>query len=68
VPSLGATNPEQDVDERRLARAVRPEEPEGFAGVDGKIDAVESEHVAVTLREVRGADDCHGTPRRHDGA
>jgi hypothetical protein len=55
--------PEQDVDERRLARAVRPEEAECFAGVDGKVDTVKREYVAVTLREVRGANYCHGTLR-----
>jgi hypothetical protein len=50
----------QDVSKRRLTRAVRPEEAERLAGLDGQVDAVKSEHVAVALRKVCGANDGHG--------
>ena len=44
VPSLGQQQRRQDLDERRLARAVGPEQAEELAGLDGQVDAVERGH------------------------
>jgi hypothetical protein len=54
---------EQDVERRRLAGAVRPEQRDRLAGSDGRVDAADGVHGAVRLRQapeldssVRGGD------------
>jgi hypothetical protein len=55
----------QDLDRRRLARAVRTEEPEHLALRDVEADAVERLHVPVRLRQVRDRDRVRHGRRRY---
>ena len=49
----------EDLDQRRLARAVGPEQPEELARRDLEVDAVERDH-RLRLRRVHAADAGHG--------
>ncbi len=40
-----------DVEDRRLARAVRPDQPEDLAAIDVKVDGVEGSHAAEAHRQ-----------------
>ena len=48
---VGLEQPEQHVDRRRLARAVRPEQRDGLARRDGDVDPAHGAHVAEGLGE-----------------
>ena len=50
----------EDLDDGRLARAIRPEQGEDLALLDGEIDTAHGFHVAVALREVLDRYDRHG--------
>ena len=56
----------EDLDGRRLARAVRPEQTEHLARRDREREAVDRVHVAVALLEVGDADG--GSGRTGHGA
>ena len=47
----------EDLDGRRLAGAVRPEEPEDLAGADGEPDPAHRLHLTVRLGEILDLDD-----------
>ena len=54
-----------DVDERRLARAVLADEADDLAGRDAEVDAVQHRHVAEALRDAADLEDGgHGGTRR----
>src|SRR2546425_1166534 len=55
----GAENAGEDVDERGLARPVRPDDRDELTGADGEAHAVECAELAVELPEPLGAED-HG--------
>src|SRR5438552_1266252 len=55
----GAENAGEDVDERGLARPVRPDDRDELTGADGEAHAVERAELAVELPEPLGAED-HG--------
>jgi len=59
---------EQDVDGRRLARAVRAEEAEDLAALDGQIEVVHGRLVAEALGQARRLDGRHGQPPPGRGA
>src|SRR5262249_27285363 len=59
LPVGGADNAEQDLDERRLAGAVLPQQAEDFAALDRERDALEGADPAVLLGELIGDDDGH---------
>src|SRR2546430_17737507 len=41
---VGTDQPRQDLEERRLPRAIRPEDGERLSGVEGERDVVERDH------------------------
>ena len=49
-PAVGAQERGEDADERRLARAVGPEQPEDGARLDLEVEAVERDDVAEGVR------------------
>ena len=53
----------EDLDRRRLARAVRPEQPEDLARGDVEIDPVDGDQVAVALDQPPDPDDRTGRDR-----
>src|SRR2546426_3259678 len=55
----GAENAGEDVDERGLARPVRPDDRDELTGADGEAHAVERAELALELPEPLGAED-HG--------
>src|SRR5262249_50934755 len=56
--------PQQHQDRRRLAGAVRPEQPEDLTATDGEGDVIDSEGVAVSLGQTLGLDDVVRAHRR----
>ena len=56
VAAVGGDQRRQDVDRRRLARAVRAEQGEHGAGRDLEVDAVEDELLAVRAAQSDGPD------------
>ena len=52
-----AQDVEQQTDRRRLARPVRAEEPEDFAGHDLEIEAVDGDEAVEALGQASGGDD-----------
>jgi hypothetical protein len=52
---------EQEVDGRRFARAVRPQEAEDLALGDLEVEVADGRHVAETLGDVPQLDRAHGT-------
>src|SRR5947208_4837441 len=56
----GAENAGEDVDERGLARPVRPDDRDELTGADGEAHAVERAELAVELPEPLGAEDPGG--------
>src|SRR3990170_2239013 len=55
----------QDLDDRALARAVRPQQPEDFAGINGEGGVAHGLHPPVALGEPRHFDDgCGGGHQR----
>ena len=64
----------EDLDGRRLAGAVRAEQPEALAGTDLEIEAIHGDHVAVALDQADAAQGDgviratpRGDPRRAGG-
>jgi hypothetical protein len=51
-----ADEPQREADERRLAGAVRPEEPEALAPPDPEVDALDADRPPVHPRQGRGLD------------
>ena len=47
--------PLANLDGRGLARAIRTEQPEAFAGADGEIDAIDGDDILEALAQVRHA-------------
>src|SRR2546428_658933 len=62
----GAENAGEDVDERGLARPVRPDDRDELTGADGEAHAVERAELAVELPEPLGAED-HGDEASRGG-
>ena len=57
------------VDEGRLAGAVRPDQPDELALLDGDVDLVDGAHAAETHREAgRGEDGRHAVSAGSDAA
>src|SRR5512132_1798790 len=54
--AIGACQPRDDRNERRLARAVRPKQSEKLAFGDGQIDARKRLHAAEATRDVNDLD------------
>ena len=52
VAAIGGVEPADAVEQRRLAGAVRPDEPEDLAGLDREGDAVERDNAAETQCDV----------------
>ena len=58
-PAVGAMEPEQQPDGRRLARSIRPQEAIHLAGRDREVERIERERAPVALREDLRADCVH---------
>jgi hypothetical protein len=54
--AIGALEPRDDAQERRLARARRPEQRDELAGIDGKADVVDRGETAEGLGDVANLD------------
>ena len=59
VTVVGAEQPEQHANRRRLARAVRPEETMHFTGLDDEVETVQRSRRAERLDETRNRDRGH---------
>jgi hypothetical protein len=57
LAAIGRPQAFEDLDRRRLARAVRPEQAEDLARGDIEIDAIDGLDLAVTLDQPPNADD-----------
>ena len=57
LAAVGRAQTLEDLDRRRLARAVRPEQAKDLAGRDIEIDPVDRSGVAVALDEAADAND-----------
>ena len=60
VPAVAPAVALEDLDRRRLAGTVRPEEREDLAGLDGEGEPVQDLALSVGLAEVRDGDCAHG--------
>ena len=66
--AVRARQPRQQADQRRLARAVRPQQTEELAGFDVQVDPVEGAHRSVALGGLPDFDCGHrGSARSQDG-
>ena len=63
VPSSARSKPGQQVDERRLARAVRPDQPDDLVVVELEVDAGERLHALEGPRDRGGPERVSGPPR-----
>ena len=57
LAAVGRAQPLEDLDRRRLARTVRPEQAEDLARRDVEVDAVDGLDVAVALDQAADPDD-----------
>ena len=55
-------DPGDDVEERRLARAVRPDEADDRLLGDRELDVVDRDEAAESLRDTRGFEEAHSVP------
>jgi len=66
--SIGGGETFADFDCRGFACAVRPEEAETFAGTDFEIEAVDGNHVLISLAKTRYAKGWFGSDRGHESS
>src|SRR5438067_748500 len=64
TPLVGSQEPADEVDERRLARPVRADQGQQFAGADGEIDGVHGPVGAERLGDRRRLEQAHGRRAR----
>src|SRR5207244_590429 len=69
-PGLVGERAADAIDQRRLARAIRPDQPDALTGRHRKIDAVERDEAAEALAQIADVEQRvrHGTPLRVAGA
>src|SRR5262249_10818673 len=60
--------PARDLHERRLAGAVRPEQPDELAALDGEVDSGQRSDVAVPLDESADGERCGHAPSVHSAS
>ena len=66
LAGVGVGEAEQQLHRRRLACAVRPDEPRDAAGPDGEREVVDRDRAAVALRQAAGLDGRRPCSRRYE--